>query len=316
MVKKLEKDEIYERWGKQLEATKDFPFASTDKYRNLIVLLQTCEILISDIKARKVKKYDQIQLISRFLMSHVYQLGSSTFELVKTGFGNPALILCRSMLESLIDMAYLYLCKEIHKSDAGKGDDKERDAWLEYYKTTRYSVYSHWEAYVKHRESKGLTPPVEEFFDEELVQILKDGFQDFQREYPFSKGGRNWAKIGSLVLRARAVDDTGWLQKGFPSKDIIGFENLSLEEEYIVPYKHTSEHAHGESGSLHSLMDSEGNIRTIIVGPSDSNIVTAIGMAANYLLVFTYLFAHINNLDLHFILKELERHGFTAPAKE
>ncbi|WP_025849947.1 hypothetical protein [Paenibacillus ehimensis] len=99
MAKQLEQEEIYERWGKELEAAKNVPFANADKYRNLILILPTCEILTAEIKGRKLKKYDQLQVISRFLMAHVFQLGAGAYQLTKTGFGSPALVLGRSILE-------------------------------------------------------------------------------------------------------------------------------------------------------------------------------------------------------------------------
>lgn len=305
MAKPLEKDEIYERWRKELEATKSLPFANASTYRNLILVLQTCEILTSDIKTMQSKKYNQLQVISRFLLAHVYQLGVGTYQLTKTGFGSPALILCRSIFESLVDMAYLWMCKVINN-----GDDTERNAWADYYKVSRYSVHTHWEAYKKRLQSKG--KHVEEIFDEKTIVRLKKDFEDYESDYPYTKEFRNreWNKISSMVKRAQSLDKTEKIQKGFPEKGIVGFPDFSFEAEYVTIYKHTSEYAHGESGSLQSLFETEGNVGTILIGASDTNVVVANGLAANYLLVFSYIFAHINNLDLHFILAELDHYGF------
>jgi hypothetical protein len=308
MAKPLEKDEIYERWGKELEATKNLPYAHADKYRNLILILQTCEILTAEIKGRKIKKYDQLQVISRFLMAHVFQSGAGAYQLTKTGFGSPSLVLGRSILESLIDMTYLWLCKEINR------DDIERSAWADYYKVTRHSVYTHWEVYKNRQQAKDM--PFEEFFNDATIDRLKKDFSEFKTDYPHAGNKVHWAKITSLLKRAQALDDTGKLQKGFPDKNIEGFPKFSFEEEYVGIYKYTSEYAHGESGSMPTLFETEGNVGTIIVGSSDINVVEAIGLVANYLLVFSYVFAHINNLDLHFIAAELNRHGFIVPTQE
>lgn len=59
MAKKLEKDEIYERWGKEIEATKDLPFTPAYKYKNLIVILQSCEIMLADMDECKFKNTDE-----------------------------------------------------------------------------------------------------------------------------------------------------------------------------------------------------------------------------------------------------------------
>lgn len=148
MAKKLDKKEIYERWGKEIEETKALPFADADKYKNLIVMLQTCEIMLADMDERKFKNTDQLRMISRFVIAHIHQLGCSVYQNMKAGLGNPALIICRSMLESLIDLAYLWLCKDIN------GDAVERNAWAEYYKVSRYSVHTYWEAYKKRQAAK------------------------------------------------------------------------------------------------------------------------------------------------------------------
>ncbi|MDQ1913289.1 DUF5677 domain-containing protein [Paenibacillus sp. GD4] len=308
MAKPLQKEEIYERWEKELEATKDLPFAHVDKYRNLILLLQTNEILLADIRGRKTKKFNQLQMISRFITAHSYQLGAGAYHLTKAGFGSPALVLGRSILESLIDLSYLWLCKEIN------GDDVERNAWVDYYKVTRHSVLTHSEVYKKRRQSADL--PYEELFKEKTVEKLNKDFSDFKSDYPHAGSKVNWARISSLLKRAQALDDTGKLQKGFPEKNITGFPNFSFEEEFIGIYKHTSEYVHGQSGSMESLWDTEGNSGSIIIGASDVNVEVAIGLVANYLLVFSYIFAHINRLDLTFITDELNRHGFIVPAQE
>lgn len=308
MAKALDKNEIYERWEKELDATKSLPFAHKDQYRNLILILQTCELLTAEINTKKAKKYDQLQIISRFLMAHVLQLGNGSYQLTKTGFGSPALILGRSILESLIDMAYLWLCKEIN------GDDVERNAWVDYYKVSRYSVYSHWELYKERSLKKDKT--FEEFFEQGTIDRLKQDFNDFKSEYPHAGSRAHWAKITLLLKRAQALDDTGKIQNGFPEKDVEGFPKFSFEEEYVGIYKHTSEYAHGESGSMLTLFETEGNNGTILIGSSDINVVMANGLIANYLLVFSYIFAHINNLDLHFIPSELNRHGFVVPEQD
>jgi hypothetical protein len=305
MAKPLDKDEIYERWGKELEATKSLPFADADKYRNFILVLQTCEILTAEIKSGQ--EYNQLQIISRFFTAHVYQLGTGTLQLTKTGFGSPALILCRSIFESLVDMAYLWSCKEINS------DDFEINAWVDYYKVSRYSVFTHSEVYKERRRKHG--KPFEDFFEEETIDRLKQDFSDFKAEYPHAGNKVHWAKESSLLKRARLLDDTGKLQNGFPEENIEGFPMFSFEEEYVGIYKHTSEYAHGESGSMQTLFQTEGNVGTILIGASDTNVVVANGLAANYLLVFSYIFAHINNLELSFIPAELERHGFVIPTQ-
>ncbi|MWC28132.1 DUF5677 domain-containing protein [Paenibacillus sp. MMS18-CY102] len=307
----LIKDEIYERWGKELEISKSLLFAKSAEYHNLILILQTCEIVMSEISSKQAKKYNQLQGISRFLMAHVFQLGVGSYQLTKTGFGSPALILCRSIYESLVDMAYLWLCKEIND-----GNDIERNAWAAYYKVSRYNVYTHWEAYKKRQLAIG--KHVDEIFEEKTVEKLKKDFKNYESDYPYTKEFRNreWNKINSLIKRARKLDDTKKIQNGFPNKGIIGFQDFSFEAEYVTIYKHTSEYAHGESGSLQTLFQIEGNKGAILIGANDSNVSNATGLVTNYLLIFSYMFAHINNIELQFILDELERHKFVIPTKE
>jgi hypothetical protein len=307
MAVRLSADEIYSRWEKELEATKFLPYAPPDKYKNLIIMLQSCEIQLTEINVKKRDIYNQMLSISRFLMAHVFQLGNGAYQLAKTGYGNPGLIICRSILESLTDMSYLWLVKKINP-ELG---DIERNAWVEYININRFSVLSHWEQFKQHKESKG--EKVEGILEEHVIAQVREKAAQYVEDYPFSKGGRNWAKITPLVKRARTIDDTGWLKRGIPEKGITGFENFSFEEEYITIYKHTSEYAHGESGSMQSLYETQGNRGTIIVGASDSNVITTLGLATNYLLVFLYVFAILNRLDLKKILDELERHGFVAP---
>jgi len=308
MAKPLHKEEIYERWGKELEATTDLPFAHAEKYRNLILILQTNEVLFAEIRGRKTKRFNQLQMISRFIMAHAFQLGAGAFQLTKAGFGSPALVLGRSILESLIDLSYLWLCKEIN------GDDVERKAWIDYFKVTRHSVLTHMEVYNERRTAVGLA--CDKFFKDETEEKLKNDFNDYKSDYPHSGNKLHWAKISSLVKRAQALDDTGKLQAGIPEKNITGFPKFSFEEEFVAIYKHTSEYVHGQSGSMESLWESEGNAGTIIIGASDINIVIANSLIANYILVFSYIFAHINNLDLTFIADELNRHGFILPTQE
>lgn len=304
MNKKFSKDEIYSRWDAEMEATKQIPFAQADKYRNLIIMLQTCEILATEINHKRDDKHDQMKMIFRFTIAHFFQLGSGVYQLVKTGLAHSALVLCRSMLETLIDSTYLLLCKKIH-SDR---DDSERNAWVDYYHLNRFSVYTHWEQFKKHKSSLGQT--VENILEENTVQRVKDNATKYQNEYPWAKGG--WAKIYPLVKRARAVDDTGWLAKGDSDKGISGFSDISFEQEFITIYKHTSEYTHGESGSFQAFFkyDTEGNNGTVIIGPSHSHVVTAIGLAANYLLVFMYVFVKVNHLDLQKLLDEITQYGF------
>ncbi|WP_214630359.1 DUF5677 domain-containing protein [Paenibacillus agaridevorans] len=310
MTNSIIKKEIYDHWKNELDAINNPSFAPAYSYKNLILLLQTCEILTSHIKVRRISKVNQLQMISRFMMAHIFQLGSGSYRLTKSGLGSPALILGRSILESLIDMTYLWLCKDIH------GTDVERNAWADYYKISRYSVYSHWEAYKNRMIKNGKV--VDELFEPKAIKNIVMDFDNFKLDYPHAGNKMFWAKESSLLKRAQLLDKTGKLQNGFPNKQIDGFPHFSFEEEYITIYKHTSEYAHGESGSMQSLfeVDSKDNAEIILFGSSSKNIVIANALVANYLLIFSYIFAHINNLDLHFIPKELDRHGFIIPTNE
>lgn len=275
---------LTEIWSKELDAIALIPIEDKSHFKNLIAVLNTCETLSE--KSNNKRKNSQLQTISRFFFSHASQLTQSVYELSKAGMGQGAMILCRSLFESLVDFHYLWLCKDIH------GSYEERSAWALYSSISRGSIYRKWIRFRDHRLNNGFPEP-ENQFNTEIVEHHNNNVAIFNKK--FNRG--HWAWKSGLDQRARAVDDT---------KKI---EGILFEEQYCYIYSWTSELVHGESTASSAYIRFNGNRISFIVGPDSKNIKAALAMAIHYMIMIMRLHAHIFHLEMH-IEEHLETSGF------
>jgi hypothetical protein len=284
-------------WKAKFDECKDIPGVTNavlDQLKNYIAFLNTAEALCKriDIKKPKYLDIDIMEMISFFYFAHCYHLACSTLELLKLGYCNGAAILVRGLIESLIDLAYLWLCKKINHSY------EEREAWIRFSGVRKQQINNMWKEMQNHREQKGfslVTP--ENFVSESRTQELEDKKQEFKKLY----GRDTWSKLSSLRDRARAVDDLMTLEK---------CTNIVLEQVYILCYRWTSGLIHGESvASNNYLIDERPKFLTIYFGRDIKDIVTITAIAQQCLLNIMYIVNHINHLSVD-IIAQLESSGF------
>lgn len=288
-MSKAWKDEL-----KSLNTLMDKPDGIYDNIRNYSAILHTGEVLI-DVFGKKKRSYVRakpIELISYYYFAHCYHLGYSVYHLVKMGYGSASVILLRSIIESTIDLSYLWLCKEVNNSE------EERNAWMQHSCIRRDTMSRMWNDMQLHRKNKGFSAidPIE-LIKNENADILRVQASDFKKKYCRD----HWAKITSLDKRARAVDDTNVLNKQ------VG---ISLEEIYNMCYRWSSELVHAESASAGSYIDDTSNRFYVDFGPSFKNVDTVIPITSRVMLGLLYIINHINHLNID-IMAQCESSGFS-----
>lgn len=247
----------------------------------LIGTLHICEVVLDRLRSRKryISKADTLEKISYYFFAHSYHLGYSIYHLVKLGYISAALILTRSVLETLIDFSYLWLCKEINGNDTD-----EREAWMWYETVTRKSLENRWNQMQSYR-TKNKLPVIEPLtiFNHDLSDEINRQKKEFDERFR----RKHWALLEALDQRARAVDK---IQK---------LEIIDLEKTYILSYKWTSELVHGASASANTYLsyDIENGLN-VDFGPTGKNIDIAINMCAHFLSVFLHIINHINHLGI------------------
>ncbi|MCQ4363033.1 DUF5677 domain-containing protein [Mycobacterium gordonae] len=263
---------------------------------NIIAMLHTNDVVANALNRKHKKKDDQLKSISMFFFTHGNELLSGIYFNCKYGFGTSSLVLCRALLEGLIEFSYLYFCKRINK------DDKERSGWLQYRAITKLSMHNQYTEFKKSNADLGFYRS-DELFDSEVISALEGHADDFKKTFFKHSKTYSWAREPTLVKRARAVDKIRVFESDFHKK-------LSLEEEYIIMYKHSSELVHGQSGSTLSYAHDDGD-STMNFGPSNNNIYMSVGASCNYMLVYLYLFNKVHHLNID-IMGQLKHSGFVG----
>jgi hypothetical protein len=209
-------------------------------------------------------------------------------------------VLSRSIIESTIDMAYLWLCKQIH------GDDLEREAWGLYEFVNRDKMHRMWEDLQKRRLNKSLPMlnPIE-LFDQQTANYFKLRKKEMVERF----GRTEWAKLPNLQDRAMKVDET---QRLFRE---IG---VSLEELYCIGYRWTSEFAHGASSGSSGYIEGKPNGGYIVdFGSNFRNTDIVIPFTARTMLGMLFMTNHINNLKLdltvQLVASGFDKHQIEVP---
>ncbi|NOU77392.1 hypothetical protein GC101_00710 [Paenibacillus sp. LMG 31459] len=285
--------DLSESWKEEIEKIEGVANADAKLLQRMIYILFIYDLMIYEVNENHKKyKSDKLIYISRYFLAHEYHLGESIYHLIIKGFGVSSSILVRSMLENLIDFSYLWLCKEINKSQ------NERDSWMDYEAITNESLFNRWNDFKDYMIKKGNK------FNETLLfhgptEPLINRAKNFKSQFYKYGNKYHWAKYPSLDQRARQVDMTGRLQKEMP--------DFYLEQEYIVNYKINSQMVHGESSMFSSYRDKNNNLLSI--GTERDELNSTISMTSNYLLIFAYELIQINRLKID-IVEQLNHLGF------
>lgn len=277
-------------WAAQLNELSVTP-SDLRPLRGLVAALHTGDILIERFNAKKrnTAKMDVLDKISCYYFPHCYTLAMASFELIRLGYGHPSDVMVRGILESAIDLAYLWLCKLIN------GDhSNEREAWGDFQAVTRGQMHRMWGDMNSNRKRLGLAelPPL---FDASWEGEIDRQNLRFKEEYR----RRDWALRETVLARARAVDETRRLQE-------FGY---FLEEDYVLVYKWTSQSVHGSSLAAGGYMQERGQFLHIEFGPSGRFLGSAAAMTSRFLLLVLHLVNHINHLGVD-IPVQLAASGF------
>jgi hypothetical protein len=279
---------LSEVWRNEIETLKNHE--NQDHLFRLIAILHTCEILTDKMSYKKINPYKlgSLKIICSYYFAHTYHQVLSIYHLSKIGLGSSGLILTRSIIESLINLAYLWNVKEINKTD------NERMAWLEYINVSRYKMDQAWKEMQKHRENKGLKiiNPVDIFLDE-VSQNLTNEMIEFRNKYKRD----HWAIINKIEQRARKVDD---LQK---------LANINLEEIYHSCYRWTSEIVHGTSGGSSLYFEDSERSFNVDFGANFKDVGIVIPMASHMMLEIIEIVNHLFNLEVN-LLDQLKSSGY------
>ncbi|WP_339283000.1 DUF5677 domain-containing protein [Paenibacillus sp. FSL R5-0486] len=271
-------------WREKLDELDHNKYADVRQSKNLLLVLALYELLMEEVNSKKKFKKDELQLISNILLTHINQLGNSVFQLITTGNSSSSIILSRAILEGLIDLSYLWLCKDI----TGR-PPLERRAWVDYSAVRKYGIHNKWKEFIAHRQKKGDSAEFEVLGHWDGQQ-LKERVESYDENYPnfVNRNKRSWAMDDSLDKRARKVDDTGKM------KELLNM-NFSLEEQYIVAYKKSSEFVHGTSSIISGYLDDSSHLQ---FGPNGLMTGFPFLMTNNYLIVFAAIHRRINRLKI------------------
>ncbi|MFZ7104662.1 MAG: DUF5677 domain-containing protein [Peptococcaceae bacterium] len=287
------------QWIEELNNVRNENILSPSTYERVVdlaVLLNASDILITHYnkKKRKVDKVQNLQMISYYYFVHCYHLGYALYHLARKGFGSACIVLLRPMIESIINLSYLWLCKKIN----GKDTD-ELYAWTNYSSVNRNSIDKRWKQLQAHRAELGypsLTP--EKLLEETTSKEYEKDAVEFRLKY----GRKHWSKISSLDGRARAVDDTGILFKR---------TGIVLEDLYVMCYKWLSELVHGDSSGAESYIHEVSEKLYIDFGPNHKNVDIILPMCTQVMIQLLDITNHINHLNVD-LLRQYKESGLSV----
>jgi hypothetical protein len=282
---------LSEFWQEQLNK---LPYLEKDfeGTKDIVALLHTADLLIERSDGDKIRMNTKyiLKIANYHYFLHSYHLACSMLELTKFGFFNSNAVLVRSIVESVIDLAYLWLCKSIN------GSIDERKAWFWFSEVKRFQVAHSWEQMQKRRQKMGLPVigPLK-ILDDETFEKLKQKCCEIKQQFPRDK----WAIIKNLFERARAVDD----QQTFYKET-----GTVLEKLYISSYKWASGFVHAESVVSQNYISKDANGLKVkySIEPEKHKYILAVAREA--LICLLFLFNHINRLNVD-LIKQLKESG-------
>jgi hypothetical protein len=233
---------LSQKWQEELKKLTNTEYGSNKEYMNkmtaLVAVLHTLDILYEKFEQKKliIRTKHTLLFICSYFFAHCFHLGRSIYILAYDGYDIGITVLNRSILESVINLAYLWQCKNI------KNAVNAREAWLKYDCVTSKQIYLGWEDMRKFRKNNNLPVP-ESFFDKERLEKIKTNYEAFKTKF----GREKWTNQ-NLQSRAQEVD------KLHPFKEF----NIYLEELYILIYRYYSQSVHGEASSPRSYIEDTG----------------------------------------------------------
>lgn len=258
----------------------------------LVALLHTAEVMLEILGSKRTlwSRTDEIEQISYYFFARTYGLAYSAYVQLKDGFSIESQLQARGILESAIDLSYLWLCKEIN----GKPND-ERAAWIKYQDVLRSKINRGWEAMRGHQEALGfeVSAPLASVQEQQ-------GLEARELQYRSTFGRDEWALERDLLRRAQAVDRTMKL------KDMGQF----LEEDYQMVYRWTSQVMHGSSMGVNLYFSQTDNSVTIDFGPNPEDTGATAGMVGRFFLLVIRIVHHVVRLDFD-LAKQITASGFS-----
>lgn len=278
---------LTEEWINQKKELIDSEYKS--EYFALISVLHTCNIFIDTLDKKNLKnnKLTPIQKIAIYFFSHSFQQAHSVYQISKLGNSTSCMILNRSLLEAVIDLSYLWLCKLTNEDQ----NESERSAWLEYSIIEQKNMICGIENFMSLRniedsDSFNFLP-----YSIEDRDSINENHKIFKEKYERSK----WAKL-KIEQRARKVDDTGRL---------YNMTNIYLEYEYQLIYRYTSGIAHGQFTRSEYYFKEDDNGLNIDFGGNNLNMNISLPMTAGYMETILHIVNHLFHLNIN-INKQIE----------
>lgn len=265
-------------WKRELDMIPELPTSDVGAIRTLAAVLHSMEALqdLMTAKGMRTHELDFLQRSCLYFFAHTYHIGRAAYELVRQGYGVAGLMLVRTILETDIDLAYLWKCKEIN------GEDTELMAWAEFHEWERGNLARIWRqvqaaAKAKNKDLPALVTPEQ-----------ADAFEAEADHYKARYGRNHWSANGYRTVfdRARAVDQVG------------GPPNFFFQEDYAAVYKYTSRFVHPNLWAANAyISESEGRI-VVDFGPNRKEVGTAAAMAARFLIAMLHTVNEILGLKL------------------
>ncbi|WP_217560140.1 DUF5677 domain-containing protein [Paenibacillus sp. GbtcB18] len=254
-----------------------------------ISVLHTCDVIIDTLQQKKLNPFrlGSLKVISAFYFAHTYHQALSIYHLSKLGLGASGLVLVRSIIESLINLSYLWQCKSINNTE------EERKAWMDYMHVSRHKMENAWDNMQKHRRSKQLDLGSPEYlFSEKVSSNLSNEYKQFKLKYK----RESWAIFSKIEQRARKVDDLNVMS------------GIILEEVYHSCYRWTSEFVHGVSGSSNSYFKEVEQGLIIDFGANFRDVDIVLPMASRMLIHMASIINHLYYLNID-LSKQFEKSG-------
>jgi hypothetical protein len=218
------------------------------KYKEIFDINISVFHQLSNIFEEKVKGLElqsDFQKAINFLYCRSYRLHWSILILCDNGFGQEAGILLRSLIEQVVNMAWI-----------GKEDpDHRAKLFVDYSHIARKKLYDNWE---KHRVFDNLTDPQKQFIEDK---------REIERLY--------------LEAKENYKDESRWAPKHIKTRA----DEVGLGYDWDFYYWNLSFFVHSNSASQFEFIRKKGKDNSYIVGPSEFMIQNVLHLSCKYLLL-------------------------------
>lgn len=254
-----------EEFEKELNAFEEELYLRFKEHFDLNILLFR---RLSDIvgqKERVIEQKSDFQRTINFLFCRSYRLHWSILMLCQKGFGPEASILLRSLMEQVVNMAWI----------GKENPDQRAKLFVDYFHVARKKLYDHYDAY---GVFPNLTDEQKEWMEsrEEIERLYKEVKDNYRDE-------RFWA----------------------PKKIRCRVNEVSAGYDWDFYYWYFSFLSHSNAASQFEFVKQVGTESLFVVGPSESMIQDVLHLNCKYLLLAFDMWNKAFELGLDALVQEL-----------